>query len=57
MPLEGQRLLDGQKDQDVLDRDRLGIDDDRLRRNALVALARDFRTLSPELEHLATSGR
>jgi len=36
---------------------RLGIDDDPLRRNALVALARDFRTLSPELERLATGGR
>ena len=34
---------------------RLDIDDDTLRRNALVALARDFRTLSPELERLATS--
>jgi tetratricopeptide (TPR) repeat protein len=34
---------------------RLGIDDDRRRRNALGALARDFRTLSPELERLATS--
>jgi tetratricopeptide (TPR) repeat protein len=34
---------------------RLDIDDDTLRRNALSALARDFRTLSPELERLATS--
>lgn len=34
---------------------RLDIDDDRLRRNALTALARDFRTLSPELERLAAS--
>ena len=34
---------------------RLDIDDDRLRRNALAALARDFRTLSPELERLAAS--
>jgi tetratricopeptide (TPR) repeat protein len=35
---------------------RLDIDDDRLRRNALAALARDFRALSPELERLALSG-
>jgi lipopolysaccharide biosynthesis regulator YciM len=35
---------------------RLDIDDDRLRRHALAALARDFRTLSPELERLALSG-
>jgi len=34
---------------------RLDIDDDPLRRNALAALARDFRTLSPELERLASS--
>jgi tetratricopeptide (TPR) repeat protein len=34
---------------------RLDIDDDQRRRNALVALARDFRTQSPELERLATS--
>ena len=34
---------------------RLDIDDDALRRNALAALARDFRTLSPELERLAVS--
>ncbi len=33
---------------------RLDIDDDPLRRNALAALARDFRTLSPELERLAS---
>ena len=32
---------------------RLDIDDDPLRRNALSALARDYRTLSPELERLA----
>ena len=32
---------------------RLDIDDDPLRRNALGALARDFRTRSPELERLA----
>ncbi len=35
---------------------RLDLDDDRLRRNALAALARDFRTLSPELERLAAMG-
>ena len=34
---------------------RLDIDDDPLRRNALGALARDFRHLSPELERLATN--
>ena len=34
---------------------RLDIDDDRVRRKALAALARDFRTLSPALERLATS--
>ena len=34
---------------------RLGIDDDPLRRRALGALARDFRTRSPELERLAGS--
>lgn len=34
---------------------RLDIDDDRVRRNALAALARDFRTLSPALERLATT--
>ncbi len=33
---------------------RLDIDDDPLRRNALAALARDFRTRAPELERLAT---
>ncbi len=32
---------------------RLDIDDDQLRRNALAALARDFRTQSAELERLA----
>ncbi len=35
---------------------RLDIDDDKLRRNALSALARDFRTRSPELERLAAAG-
>jgi len=39
----------------VLIEHRLDIDDDRLRRNALVALARDYRTRSPELERLASS--
>jgi tetratricopeptide (TPR) repeat protein len=39
----------------VLIERRLDIDDDRLRRRALTALARDFRTLSPELERLAAS--
>jgi tetratricopeptide (TPR) repeat protein len=34
---------------------RLDIDDDPLRRNALGALARDFRTRSPELERLAAA--
>lgn len=34
---------------------RLDIDDDALRRNALSALARDFRTHSPELERLASA--
>jgi tetratricopeptide (TPR) repeat protein len=34
---------------------RLGIDDDPLRRNALGALARDFRDLAPELERLASA--
>jgi len=33
---------------------RLDIDDDLVRRNALGALARDFRTHAPELERLAT---
>jgi hypothetical protein len=32
---------------------RLEIDDDPLRRNALGALAHDFRTRAPELERLA----
>lgn len=39
----------------VLIEHRLDIDDDKLRRNALAALARDYRTRSPELERLATS--
>jgi len=39
----------------VLIEQRLDIDDDRLRRNALAALARDYRTRSPELERIATS--
>lgn len=39
----------------VLIEHRLDIDDDKLRRNALAALARDHRTRSPELERLATS--
>lgn len=39
----------------VLIERRLDIDDDKLRRNALVALARDYRSRSPELERLATS--
>ncbi len=34
---------------------RLDIDDDQLRRNALAALARDFRTRAPELERLAAN--
>jgi len=34
---------------------RLDLDDDPLRRHALGALARDFRTLSPELERLASA--
>jgi tetratricopeptide (TPR) repeat protein len=34
---------------------RLDIDDDALRRNALAALARDFRTHAPELERLAST--
>jgi len=34
---------------------RLDIDDDPVRRAALAALARDFRTLSPDLERLATN--
>ena len=37
----------------VLIEHRLDIDDDAVRRNALVALARDYRTRSPELERLA----
>lgn len=37
----------------VLIERRLDIDDDALRRNALAALARDFRTQAPELERLA----
>lgn len=36
---------------------RLDIDDDSVRRNALTALARDYRSLSPELERLAASAR
>lgn len=32
---------------------RLDVDDDAVRRNALAALARDFRTLDPELQRLA----
>jgi tetratricopeptide (TPR) repeat protein len=36
---------------------RLDIDDDTVRRRALAALARDYRTLSPELERLAGSAR
>jgi hypothetical protein len=39
----------------VLIERRLDIDDDALRRNALGALARDFRTLDPELGRLAVS--
>ena len=34
---------------------RLDIDDDQLRRNALMALATDFRTRAPELERLAAA--
>ena len=39
----------------VLIERRLDIDDDRLRRSALRALARDFRTASPELERIAAA--
>lgn len=39
----------------VLIQHRLDIDDDKLRRNALAALARDYRTRSPELERVATA--